>query len=140
MINNNLPVVHKNILPDNIKKGISKMGKITGYTAMTGLFATAYIASMTLSPVLILPSMFGLLYSSQKLLNQTLYQSHKDVAFITKKNKNTTKIYQDVLRPDISIKLKDMSEIDKAAFMQLQAIVGISKLNRLDRKRKSYLL
>lgn len=133
MPNNNLPVVKKSNLPNIIKKSVIKTGKILGFSSLTGINAIAFVLGCSSFPILILPSAAGLLYSSQKLLNETLYKSHKDVAFISRKQNGNIKIYQDVIRPDITHKLRNMTEIEKAAFMQLQAIVGISKLNRTDK-------
>lgn len=133
MSNSNLPVVQKQLLPTNIKNGLSKAGKIAGFGSLSGGLLIAYMASFAISPLLVLPTAAGFLYSTQQLLNQTLYHSHKDIAFITKRRGSTEKIYQDVLRPDISLKLQGMSEVDKAAFLQLQAIIGLSKLHRFDK-------
>ena len=133
MPNNNLPVVQKDNLPNIIKKSVIKTSKILGFGSLTGINAIAFVLGCSSFPILILPSAAGLLYTSQKLLNETLYTSHKDVAFISRKQNGNVKIYQDVIRPDITLRLRNMTEIEKAAFMQLQAIVGISKLNKTDK-------
>ena len=133
-MNDNLPVVQKSNLPANIKKGAIKLGKIVGHSVLFGASSTALVLGIAAFPILIPPAFLASLYTSQKLLNETIYQSHKDVAFITGKHNGNVKIYQDVVRPDITLQLRGMSPIEKAAFMQLQAIVGISKLNRIDKK------
>lgn len=128
--NRNLPVVKKNNLPDILKKTLPKTKETLRFLALLGASATIIPASFMISPLLLIPSTFGIFYGGQKLY----YQSHKDVAFIIEKHKDgNVKIAQDITRLDITAKLKGMSKIDKAAFMQLQAIIGLSKLNRLDR-------
>ena len=132
--NNNLPVVQKNILPANIKHKISKIGKILGLSSSTALLLGTSVISAALFSPLVVPSTLALLYSAQKLLNQTVYTSHKDIAFITRKVNDNVKIFQDVSKISLNHRIMKMSQIDKTAFIQLQAIVGMSKLGGLDKK------
>lgn len=134
---NNLPVVKKNILPVQLKNKISKIGKILGLSSSTALLFGTSVISAAVFPPLVIPSAIALLYSTQKLLNQTVYTSHKDIAFITRKVNNNIKIFQDVSKISINHKLMKMSSIDKTAFIQLQAIVGMSKLNEFDKNGNS---
>ena len=62
-----------------------------------------------------------------------MYKSFKDLAFIAKKNGENTKIYQDVLRPDIFRKIIGFDNREKLGFLQLQALVGICKFDVNDR-------
>lgn len=131
-----LPVLQKQSkLPINIKNGIKKAGKITKYALLTsGLIITA-AGTIAVAPMVALPAMVAAVYSGQKLLNNTVYKSYDDLAFLTQKSgKNTIKIFQDPTKLNMTNKIKDYSNIEKAGFMQLQAIVGMSKFNKMNKK------
>lgn len=126
---NQLPVPTKNNLPAKVKHTLGKAGKIAGYTtAMLGLCTLA--ASV---PVLAAPALLTALYPSQKLLNETIYKTYPDLAFYMKKHGKNMKIHQDVMRPDIFKELKGLTNIEKAGFLQLQAIVGMTKESGKDK-------
>jgi len=129
MENPQLPVPVKNNLPANIKHKLGKVGKIVGYTtALAGLCTLAVAV-----PVLAAPALLTALYPSQKLLNETIYKTYPDLAFIMKKHGKNMKIYQDTMRPDIFKELKGLTNIEKAGFLQLQAIIGITKASGKDK-------
>ena len=91
-------------------------------------------------PILALPAVVGVAYTGQKLLNNTMYKSHKDLALITKEGKNGTKIYQDPFRIDILKTVSKLTDVEKAGFLQMQTILGIGRLDNLDKKgyKKQY--
>lgn len=126
---NNLPVPVERNLPAKIKKAAVKTGKILGYSAA---FLGLTIVSAAIPP-LIVPAMITALYPAQKLLNETIYTSYPDLAFVLRKQKGAMKIYQDVVRPDILKEMRGLTNIEKAGFLQLQAIVGMSKTNGKDK-------
>lgn len=80
------------------------------------------------------------LYATQKFLNNTLYKSYKDLAFIARKVKGNVKIYQDVVRPDLFSKLKGLDTREKLGFLQLQALVGMTKFDAVDKKGRPITL
>lgn len=126
---NQLPVPVKHNLPTQIKHTLKKAGKIAGYTlGLTGLCAIVVVI-----PPLAVPALITAMYPSQKLLNETLYTSYPDLAFILKKHGKKQKIYQDIVRPDILKELRGLTNIEKAGFLQLQAIVGMSKASGKDK-------
>lgn len=130
-----LPVPQKQTrLPTNIKEGLKKAGKITKYSLLTMGFGLATVGTMAIAPVLSIPSIIGLTYTGQKLLNNTIYKGYKDLAFVTKKSNNKVKIFQDWTRNDITRPIKNYTDIEKAGFMQLQAIIGMSKFDREDKE------
>ena len=45
------------------------------------------------------------------------------------------KIYQDAVRPDLFSKLKGLDTREKLGFLQLQALVGMTKFDSVDKKR-----
>lgn len=51
------------------------------------------------------------------------------MAFIARKNKDSIKIYQDVLRPDIYKLLAELDKRQKLGFLQLQTLVGMTKFD-----------
>jgi len=55
MKQNNLPVVQRNKLPDRIKKGIVKGGKILGSSLAFGTSTIALVGTIATMPVLALP-------------------------------------------------------------------------------------
>ncbi len=136
---NNLPIPitkNNNKISKKIKKTIAKTGKIAGYSlALLGI--TAVGVTM---PILALPAVVGVAYTGQKLLNNTMYKSHKNLALITKEGKNSTKIYQDPFRIDILKTVSKLTDIEKAGFLQMQTILGIGRLDNLDKKgyKKQY--
>lgn len=130
MEQNNLPVPIKNTLPAQVKKTAGKVGKIVGYTVAT--LGVATLAGAV--PVLALPAIGVGVYTAQKLLNETYYKSYKDLAFITRKSGKNIKIFQDILRPDILSQMRGLKNIEKLGFMQMQAIVGMSKFDGRDKQ------
>ena len=128
-MSNQLPIPVKNNLPATIKHTLKKAGKIAGYTlSLAGLCVIA-----TAIPSLAVPALVTAMYPSQKLLNETLYTSYPDLAFVMKKHGKKQKIYQDIVRPDILKELRGLTNIEKAGFLQLQAIVGMSKASGKDK-------
>ena len=131
-----IPITKNNKISKKIKKTIAKTGKIAGYSlALLGI--TAVGVTM---PILALPAVVGVAYTEQKLLNNTMYKSHKDLALITKEGKNSTKIYQDPFRIDILKTVSKLTDVEKAGFLQMQTILGIGRLDNLDKKgyKKQY--
>ncbi len=127
-MSNQLPIPTKNNLPAKTKHTPRKALKIAKYTlGLTGLCVVAVAI-----PPLALPALVTAIYPSQKLLNETLYTSYPDLAFIMKKHGKNQKIYQDIARPDILKELRGLTNIEKAGFLQLQAIVGMSKASGKD--------
>lgn len=117
-----------------LKEITGKVGTITKYSLLTAAFGIATAASVAMMPVLAIPSLAGIAYNGQRLINNTLYKTHKDLAFITRKGiNNNIDIFQDWTRTDITKQMKGYSDIEKAGFMQLQAIIGISKFQREDK-------
>ena len=131
MENNNLPVVYKNTLPAKIKKAVTKTGKIVGNTALLLGSAAALGIGVTAFPPILIPAGALALYSGNKLANNIYYTDFKDLAFVGRKHGNNVKIYQDVVRPDIFSELIGMDKREKIAFLQLQALVGLTKFDRL---------
>ena len=131
-----IPITKNNKISKKIKKTIAKTGKIAGYS-LTLLGITAVGVTM---PILALPAVVGVAYTGQKLLNNTMYKSHKDLALITKEGKNGTKIYQDPFRIDILKTVSKLTDVEKAGFLQMQTILGIGRLDNLDKKsyKKQY--
>lgn len=118
-----------------LKEVAGKVGRVTKYSLLTAVFGIATVASISTIPVLSIPALVGLAYSGQNLLNNTIYKRYNDLAFVTRKgNNNTVKIFQDWTRNDITRNIKDYTDIEKAGFMQLQAIIGMSKFGREDKK------
>ena len=116
-----------------IKEIASKTGIITKYSLLAGVFGVASVVSLATIPLLVVPSLAGLAYNGQKLINNITCKVHKDLAFITRKWGNNVRIFQDWTRMDITREIKDYSEIEKAGFMGLQAIIGMSKFKREDK-------
>ena len=131
-----IPITKNNKISKKIKKTIAKTGKIAGYS-LSLLGITAVGVTM---PILALPAVVGVAYTGQKLLNNTMYKSHKDLALITKEGKNGTKIYQDPFRIDILKTVSKLTDVEKAGFLQMQTILGIGRLDNLDKKgyKKQY--
>lgn len=73
------------------------------------------------------------MYTAQKVLNNTLYTSFKDLAFIARKKGKNIKIYQDVERPDIFKLIRGLDKREKLGFLQLQALVGMTKFDAKDK-------
>lgn len=124
---NNLPIEVKNNLPAKIKKASLKALKIAGLSVATLGLGLAVGATAAMAPFLTIPSIVGFIYTGKKLYNNTRANSYKDLAFITKKHGKNIKIFQDFLRPDILKEVSKLNSREKLGFMQLQAIVGLSK-------------
>lgn len=131
MENNNLPTIYKNTLPAKIKRAITKTGKIIGNSALLLGSAAALGIGVTAFPPILIPAGALALYSGNKLANNIYYTDFKDLAFVGRKHGNNVKIYQDVVRPDIFSELIGMDKREKIAFLQLQALVGLTKFDRL---------
>lgn len=129
---NNLPMTinQNNKISKKIKNTISKSGKIAGYS-LALLIGTVIGITM---PVLALPAVAGVAYSGQKLLNNTIFKSYKDLSLITAKNKSSTKIYQDPFRIDILKVVNKLTDKEKAGFLQMQTILGLGRLDKLDKR------
>lgn len=140
MNENNLPVkVGKKDIINSIKNTGMKTLKILSSSLGVAVFSTAAVASAVMLPILIVPSVIGGFFSAQALLNNTINRSFKDLVFITSKHKGNTKIYQDVTRVDLTSKMKGFSNAEKAAFMQMQTIIELSKFPVHDRKGKEII-
>lgn len=63
-----------------------------------------------------------------------MYTSYKDLAFIARKKGKNMKIYQDAVRPDIFKIIKGLDTREKLGFLQLQALVGMTKFEQVDRR------
>lgn len=87
------------------------------------------MASIEIFPPLAIPFLATTLYTSQKLLNNTYFQSFKDLAFIARQTSDSIKIHQDVLRPDIYKLLIGIDKRQKLGFLQLQTLVGMTKFD-----------
>ena len=128
-------IVKENNLPKSIKQEIKKLSKAIGYGAFAVGSATIGLTAITTAPLIIIPSAIGVIYGTHKFANETIYKSHKDVAFhISNSLNGNKKITQDQFRLDITAKTKGMSLREIAGFTQLQALVGVSKLDRFDKK------
>lgn len=86
-------------------------------------------------PPLVIPVGLITLYTTQKFLNNTLYKSYKDLAFVVRKSGKNQKIFQDVMRPDLFSKVIGLDKRQKLGFLQLQALVGMSKIDGLDKTK-----
>ena len=138
MNKNNSLIIKENRLPQRVKKRIIKATKALGYGTMFIGSTMIGIAGITILPIIIIPSIIGTIYGTYKFVNEAIYKTHKDVSFKIKNKINGNRsISQDLFRFDIISKTKDMSLREKVAFLQLQAIVGISKLDKLDRSGNS---
>lgn len=128
-------IIKKNNLPQAIQNGAKKIIKIAGFGALTVGSASLGLIGIPTMPVIAIPAVIGTVYGAHKFANEAIYKSHKDVAFIISKSiKGNYVISQDAFRLDITSKTKGMSLREIAAFIQLQAIVGISKLDKLNKK------
>ncbi len=125
----NLPVKSNGNLPAKIKSSIKKSAKILGYSA--SVLALAGVTALV--PVLALPSVLGMGYSLQKILNSTVYKSYPDLALLARHSGKNIKIVQDAFRPDLLKHLLKLPNREKAGFMQLQSLVGVSKMPYLDK-------
>ena len=126
--------VNQSKLP-TIKEIAGKVGTITKYSLLTAVFGIATAVSVATMPIFAIPALAGLAYNAQRLINNTRYKTHKDLAFIIRKGiNNNVDIFQDWTRTDITREIKEYSDIEKAGFMQLQAIIGMSKFQREDKK------
>lgn len=132
-MNNNLPVPKKSNFISNLQNASLKVAKVLCSSLATVGFGMLTMGSIAMFWPLAIPSTAAFAFSAQKLLNNTLYKSYKDLAFITRKNKGNMKIFQDILRPDIFKHIRGLTDIEKAGFMQLQAIVGMSKFSNIDK-------
>lgn len=124
----NLPVKSNGNLPVKIKSSIKKSAKILGYSA--GVLALAGVA--VFAPVLAIPSVLCMGYGVQKIFNSTVYKSYPDLAFLARHSGKNIKIVQDAFRPDLLKYLLKLPNREKAGFMQLQTLVGLSKMPYLD--------
>lgn len=133
MENSNLPVVQKNTLPAKIKKSLSsRAGKAAIFGSLTVLSAGLLYSAAFLSPI----GLPAFAYSALGLAKNTVLRSFKDLAFVVRNKKDSIKISQDTTRMDLMTKLIGKSRSEKVAFMQLQAIVGLSKINSLPENLK----
>lgn len=130
----NLPIPISKQSLTNVKHFAIKSGKMLGSCLSFTGFSALFMGSIVVAPLLTLPIGVGLAFSAQKLLNNTLYQSHKDLTFIVHRFGKNRTIAQDVLRPDISKELSKLDSLEKVGFMQLQALVGLSKFDHTDKK------
>lgn len=124
----NLPVKSNGNLPVKIKSSIKKSAKILGYSAV--VLALAGVA--VFAPVLAIPSVLGMGYGVQKIFNSTVYKSYPDLALLARHSGKNIKIVQDAFRPDLLKHLLKLPNREKAGFMQLQTLVGLSKMPYLD--------
>ena len=124
----NLPVKSNGNLPAKIKSSIKKSAKILGYSAV--VLALAGVA--VFAPVLAIPSVLGMGYGVQKILNSTVYKSYPDLALLARHSGKNIKIVQDAFKPDLLKHLLKLPNREKAGFMQLQTLVGLSKMPYLD--------
>lgn len=116
-------------LPAKTKETLQKIGKISKHTLLALGFEAAAMVSYVFFPIALPPTVAGFVYHAQKVINNTVYKSEKDLAFITRKGRNNTiKIFQDWTRNDIAKEIKNFSDIEKAAFLELQAIIGVSRM------------
>ena len=131
-MSNNLPmkVSNQNKLISNIKTNVTRLFKATGYSA---LLLGTIVASMSM-PALIIPAIPIIGYTSQKVLNNTVFKTYKDIPFVVRKTKKSTNIHQDPYRLDVLRNIHDLSSIEKAGFMQIQAIIGLSRLESQNNK------
>lgn len=93
----------------------------------------ALCGSMAFMPALALPMLGLSLYTAQKFLNETMYTSYKDLAFIVRKKGQNMKIYQDAVRPDLFREIQKLDSREKLGFLQLQALVGLTKFDGLNK-------
>jgi len=124
---NNLPIEVKNNLPAKIKKAGLKALKVTGLGLASLGLGAAFLGTFAIAPLLSIPTLAAFAYTGQKFLTNTLFKNYKDLAFVTKKHGENIKIYQDIIRPDIIKEVSKLNSREKLGFMQLQAIVGMSK-------------
>lgn len=128
MGNSNLPVIQKNTLPAESKKVISsRAGKAVIFGGLTALSAGLLYSATFLAPI----GLPVFAYGALGLAKNSILRSYKDLAFVVRNKKDSVKISQDPTRIDLMSKLIGKSKSEKVAFMQLQAIVGLSKINSL---------
>lgn len=128
MGNSNLPVIQKNTLPAELKKVISsRAGKAVIFGGLTALSAGLLYSAAFLAPI----GLPVFAYGALGLAKNSILRSYKDLAFVVRNKKDSVKISQDPTRIDLMTKLIGKSKSEKVAFMQLQAIVGLSKINSL---------
>lgn len=134
--NSNLPIkVENNKIINQIAKKIPRFAKFTGYSLATLLLGVGGVGiALNTIPIMTIPAILLAAKTGQKALNNSLYTEYKDLAFVTKKNGNDITIAQDTTNIKILSKLKGLNDIQKAGFMQLQALVGLSKYEPRDRK------
>ena len=135
MANINLPALTgEKTLIQKTKNISSKTAKIllSGAT-LAGCGITVVLALPTM-PILVPPALIGAVFSGQKFVNNTIAKSYKDLSFITKRKNNNIRITQDPTRFDLTAKMKGMTNAEKAGFMQLQAIIGLSKFKPYNEK------
>lgn len=128
-----MKIENKSIVDISKKIGY-KTARILGGVISTVGMASLFGLSLTTVPVLSIPAFIASVYSAQYLLNNTMYKSYKDLAFVTGKHDGNVKIYQDITRIDMIRKILNLSNIDKAAFMQLNIIAGMTKVSNVDNK------
>ena len=134
MENSNLPMkVGDKSLTKNLKRIGIKTAKILGSSAAIVGFLGAFGLSVAFAPVLTIPSAIAVGVSAQKLLNNTKYKSYKDLAFVTREHNGKVTIGEDITRLDLTTKMRNMSNIEKVAFMQLQTLVGLTKFDAKDK-------
>lgn len=124
----NLLVKSNGNLPVKIKSSIKKSAKILGYSAVVLTLASVAV----FAPVLAIPSVLGMGYGVQKIFNSTVYKSYPDLALLARHSGKNIKIVQDAFRPDLLKHLLKLPNREKAGFMQLQTLVGLSKMPYLD--------
>lgn len=134
---NNLPVEVKNNLPAKIKKAGLKALKVAGLGIASLGLGAAFLGTFAVAPLLSIPTLAAFAYTGQKFLTNTIFKNYKDLAFVTKKHGNNIKIYQDIIRPDMIREVSRLNPIEKIGFMQLQAIVGLSKFSSQNFKQEN---
>lgn len=128
MGNSNLLVIQKNTLPAELKKVISsRTGKAVIFGGLTALSAGLLYSATFLAPI----GLPVFAYGALGLAKNSILRSYKDLAFVVRNKKDSVKISQDPTRIDLMAKLIGKSKSEKVAFMQLQAIVELSKINSL---------
>lgn len=85
-----VPVNQKQI---QIKQKFMKAGKALGWSAATLGVGTIFAGAFAISPILAIPALVGTYFAGKKMLNNTIYESFKDVVFVLRKNRNTAQIF-----------------------------------------------
>lgn len=81
-----------------------------------------------------IPLYLTAVYSASRAVFDTFYKTYEDLAFMARKHGDNIKIFQDVARLDLTRKITSLEDkMDKASFLQLQALVGLSRFNPKDK-------